>query len=108
MVRMQEIEESLNIIEQAVETIPEGKIRSKVPKTVKPPEGVAAVSVEASRGDLCVILVSKGDKKPYRAKFRVPSFSNLSIFPKLARKELIADTLAILGSFDLVIPEIDR
>ncbi len=108
LVRMQEIEESLKIIEQAIENIPEGKIRNKVPKTIKAPEGIAAVSVESSRGNLCVILVSKGDKKPYRAKFRVPSFSNLSIFPKLARKELIADTLAILGSFDLVIPEIDR
>lgn len=108
LVRMKEIEQSLNIIEQAVETIPEGKIKSKVPKIVKPPEGVSVASVESSRGNLSVFLVSKGDKKPYRAKFRVPSFSNLSIFPKLARKELIADTLAILGSFDLVIPEIDR
>ncbi len=108
LVRMREIEESLKIIEQAVENIPEGKIKSKVPKTIKPPEGIAAVSVETSRGNLCVILVSTGDKKPHRAKFRVPSFSNLSIFPKLARKELLADTLAILGSFDLVVPEIDR
>ena len=108
LVRMQEIEESLKIIEQAVKSIPKGEIRAKVPKIIRPPEGMVAASVESSRGNLCIILISTGDKKPYRTKYRVPSFSNLSIFPRLARKELIADCLAILGSFDLVVPEIDR
>ena len=107
-VRMQEIEQSLNIIEQAVTTIPDGPIKSKVPKIIKAPEGEVAMAVETPRGELVVYIVSRGGKTPYRVKFRVPSFSNLSIFQKLARGKLLQDVLGILGSLDLVIPEIDR
>jgi NADH-quinone oxidoreductase subunit D len=107
-VRMEEIVQSLNIIEQAINTIEEGPVRSKVPKILKPPEGEVAMAVETPRGQLVIHIVSDGTKKPYRVKFRVPSFANLSIFAKLARGQLLADALAILGSMDLVIPEIDR
>lgn len=107
-VRLQEFEESLRIIEQAVNDIPDGPVRSKVPKIIKPPKGEIAVAVESPRGELVIYLVSDGTKKPYRVKFRVPSFSNLSVFAKLAKGQLLADALAILGSLDLVIPEIDR
>ena len=107
-VRLQEIEESLNIIEQAIAGIPEGPIRSKVPKLIKPPEGEASMSVETPRGELMIYAVSDGSKIPFRVKYRVPSFSNLSIFPKMAKGQLLADALAILGSLDLVIPEVDR
>ena len=107
-VRLQEFEESLKIIEQAVASIPDGPIRSKVPKIIKPPKGEITMAVESPRGELVIYLVSDGSKKPYRVKFRVPSFSNLSVFSKLAQGQLLADALAILGSLDLVIPEIDR
>ncbi|HEB70512.1 MAG TPA: NADH-quinone oxidoreductase subunit D, partial [Desulfobulbus sp.] len=60
------------------------------------------------RGELMIYLVSDGTKVPYRVKFRVPSFANLSIFSHLARGQLLADVLAILGSLDMVIPEVDR
>ncbi len=66
------------------------------------------MAVESPRGELVIYLVSDGSKKPYRVKFRTPSFSNLSVFAKLAQGQLLADALAILGSIDLVIPEIDR
>jgi NADH-quinone oxidoreductase subunit D len=108
LVRMQEFEQSTNIIEQAVQSIPDGSVRSKVPKIIKPPEGEVSMAVETPRGELVVHIVSDGSKQPYRVKFRVPSFSNLSIFSELASKRLLADALAILGSLDLVIPEIDR
>ncbi len=107
-VRMMEIEQSLNIVEQAIGSITEGPVRSKVPKLIKPPEGEVAMAVETPRGQLVIYIVSDGTKKPYRVKYRVPSFANLSIFAKLARGQLLADALAILGSMDMVIPEVDR
>ncbi|WP_457573809.1 NADH-quinone oxidoreductase subunit D [Desulfolithobacter sp.] len=107
-VRMAEMEQSLAIIEQAVHTIPDGPFRSKVPKQIKPPKGEVAMAVETPRGELVIYIVSDGTRKPYRVKFRVPSFANLSIFAKLARGQLLADALAILGSLDMVIPEVDR
>lgn len=108
LVRMQEFEQSVKIIDQATRSIPDGPVRSKVPKIIKPPEGEVSMAVETPRGELVVHIVSDGSKQPYRVKFRVPSFSNLSIFSELAGKRLLADALAILGSLDLVVPEIDR
>lgn len=108
LVRLQEIEESLNIIEQTIAAMPQGAVQSKVPKNIKPPEGEAAMSVETPRGELMIYLISDGSKVPYRVKFRVPSFANLSIFSHLAKGQLLADALAILGSLDMVIPEVDR
>jgi len=107
-VRMAEIEQSLTIIEQAIGSIPEGPVRSKVPKLIKAPEGEVVVAVETPRGQLVIYIVSEGGKKPYRVKYRVPSFANLSIFAKMAKGQLLADALAILGSLDMVIPEVDR
>ena len=108
MVRLREIEQSLNIIQQCLSNISDGPVRSKVPKIIKPPEGEASMAVETPRGELMIHLISDGSKVPYRVKFRVPSFSNLSVFPRLAKGQLLADALAILGSLDLVIPEVDR
>ncbi len=108
LVRLHEIDESLKMIDQILAKIPEGPIQSKVPKIIKPPEGEASMAVETPRGELMIHAVSNGTKIPYRVKYRVPSFANLSIFSKMARGQLLADALAILGSLDLVIPEIDR
>jgi NADH-quinone oxidoreductase subunit D len=108
LVRLAEIDESLKMIDQILADIPEGSVQSKVPKIIKPPEGAASMAVETPRGELMIHAVSDGTKVPYRVKYRVPSFANLSIFSKMARGQLLADALAILGSLDLVIPEIDR
>ena len=107
-VRMEEIEQSLRIIEQALDLIPEGPIRSKVPKVLKLPPGDTCFAVEAARGRFMVRLVSDGKDMPYRVKLRTPSFSNLSLFEEASRGMMLADALAFLGSLDLVIPDIDR
>ncbi len=108
-VRMAEMENSLKIIEQALDLLPDGPVLAdKLPKKLKPPKGDLYHTVETPRGELGVYIVSDETEVPYRMKWRVPSFSNLMIFPELARGVLLADAVAALGSLDLVIPEIDR
>ncbi len=110
MVRMEEIEQSLNIVEQALEQLPEGEhIIKKSPKpTWKAPAGEAYFSAESARGKVGIHIVSDGSKIPYRIKLRAPGFSNLSLFAECAKGTMLADAVAILGSLDMVIPEIDR
>ncbi|EHJ49438.1 NADH dehydrogenase (quinone) [Solidesulfovibrio carbinoliphilus subsp. oakridgensis] len=108
MVRMDELTTSCDIIDQAVQGLPEGPIQAKVGKTVKPPKGEACYAVEGARGKILVHVRSDGGPKPYRVKLRAPGFSNLSLFSELSRGTLLADAVSILGSLDLVIPEIDR
>lgn len=109
MVRYREMEQSLRIIEQAVDRIPSGPIMAeKVPKRIKPAPGEVYTAVETARGEFGIFLVSQGDTNPYRLKLRVPSFGNLSILPEIAVDTLVADLVAILGSIDVVVPEIDR
>lgn len=109
LVRMQEIEQSLRIIEQALDRLPDGPIQSPgVPRMLKPPAGDYAFAVEAARGRFLVRTVSNGTNTPYRMRLRSPSFSNLSLFEEASRGMMLADALAFLGSLDLVIPEIDR
>ncbi len=108
-IRLREVETSLQIIEQALAKIPEGPFMTpKVPKKLKPRKGDIYHTVETPRGELGIYIVSDETDRPYRLKLRVPSFSNLMVFPELAKGNLIADAVAILGSLDLVIPEIDR
>jgi NADH-quinone oxidoreductase subunit D len=110
LLRLEEIRQSLRIIEQALDGIPPGPILS--PKAPKPawqlPAGEAVFAVEGARGKIIIHLFSDGGKNPYRLKLRAPGFSNLSLFAEAAEGVLLADALAILGSLDLVIPEVDR
>ena len=109
LVRILEMEQSLRIIEQALNQLPNGPIMAdKVPKRLKPAAGEVYQAVESARGEFGCYIVSQGDLKPYRIKLRVPSFGNLSILPEVAVDTLVADLVAILGSVDVVIPEIDR
>jgi NADH-quinone oxidoreductase subunit D len=109
IVRLAEMEQSLRIIEQACNKLPDGPVMAeKVPKRIKPPEGEVYQAVETARGEFGMYIVSQGDVKPYRIKLRTPSFANMSIFPEMARDNLVADLVANLGSIDVVIPEIDR
>ena len=108
-VRMVEMEQSLRIIEQALDRMPEGPcLASGIPLWVQPPEGEYHFSYETPRGHLGIYFVSDGSRIPYRMKWRTPSFSNLSVTPAILPNTLIADAIAILGSIDVVIPEIDR
>jgi NADH-quinone oxidoreductase subunit D len=109
LVRMEEMEQSLRIIEQALDKLPAGPIMAeKVPKRIKPAAGEVYAAVETGRGALGIYVVSQGDVKPYRIKLRVPSYANLSVLPEIAKDTLVPDLVAILGSVDVVIPEIDR
>lgn len=108
MVRVLEMEQSLRIIEQALDKLPDGPFLAKVPKKVKIPAGTYSSSVETGRGELSYHLVSDGTDIPYRLKVRTPSYCNLSILRELCSGMLLADLVAVIGSLDLVIPEIDR
>ncbi|MEF2145165.1 MAG: NADH-quinone oxidoreductase subunit D [Desulfovibrionaceae bacterium] len=112
LVRMEEMEQSCRIIEQALEQLPstEGGFLAKgAPKpTAKMPAGEAYYAVEGARGKVGVYVVSDGSKVPYRVKLRAPGYSNLSCFSEATKGMLLADAVAVLGSLDLIIPEIDR
>jgi NADH-quinone oxidoreductase subunit D len=108
MVRVWEMEESCKIIEQALESMPEGDITEAIPKRVRPPKGEIYTRVENPRGELGFYVISDGTPNPFRVKTRGPSFVNLSVIDEISRGQLVADVVAILGSIDIVLGEIDR
>lgn len=108
LVRMEEMAQSLKILEQAVQRFPEGPHRSKAPANIKLPVGTYYSQVETARGLLGVYLVSKGGPKPHRVKYRSPSFSNLHALNHMASGHKIADLVPIIATLDVVIPDIDR
>jgi NADH-quinone oxidoreductase subunit D len=108
LARIEEMRESMNILEQLIDNIPEGPYAVKMKPIIKLPEGEYYQRVETARGELGVYVISDGNKNPYRVKFRSPNFVNLSVLDHLARETKIADLVAIGGSLDLVIPDIDR
>jgi len=108
-VRVQEMYESLHIIEQALERIPPGNVTSSLGRRlIRPPKGDVYVRAENPRGEIGVYLVSDGTDKPYRVKVRPPSFCNLSAIQHLLRDSWVADAVIILGSLDIVLGEVDR
>lgn len=108
MVRMDEITESLHILEQLVDNIPAGEYAVKTKPIIKLPEGQYYKSVEAARGEFGVFIESHGDKNPYRVKFRSPGLTLVSVVDLLASHNKIADLIAIGASLDYVVPDIDR
>lgn len=106
--RLDEIEESLKIIEQLIDNIPEGEFQAKTKAIIKLPEGEYYQRVEAGRGEFGVYIQSSGDKTPYRLKFRSPSMAAVSVMPLICKDEKISDFIGIGGSMDYVIPDIDR
>jgi NADH-quinone oxidoreductase subunit D len=108
MVRMKEMRQSLSIVEQLIDNIPEGDFQAKTKAVLKLPKGEFYSRVETARGEFGVYIVSEGGTTPYRIKFRSPGFSNLSALDHMARGGKIGDLVAIMGSIDLVIPDIDR
>jgi NADH:ubiquinone oxidoreductase subunit D len=133
LVRIQEMRESLKIIEQALNKLPMGPVRSDNRKFVPPPRSELGVSMEAlihhfklwtegfpapnadvyqavesPRGELGVLLAGDGSAKPRRVHWRTPSFDNLSVLPKIVKGHLVADLIAILASVDIVLGDIDR
>lgn len=107
-VRMDEIRQSARIVSQCLERLPRGRFKTVLPNRVWIEPGEVYSRIENSRGDMGTYLVSDGSEKPYRCKFRTPSFSNLAVLPHLLKGALVADLIAIGASLDFVLPEIDR
>jgi NADH-quinone oxidoreductase subunit D len=108
MVRIEEMRQSIRIIRQAVGKIPEGPIMGKVPKIMKPPVGEVYHSIEAPKGELGYYVVSDGSTQPYRVRVRPPSLINLQSLDRMCRGHLVADVVAIIGTIDIVLGEVDR
>jgi NADH-quinone oxidoreductase subunit D len=133
MVRIQEMRQANEIIRQALDRLPKGEVNSADPRVVYPPkwkvqesiealihhfhiasegfpvpEGEVYASIESPKGELGFYLISDGTNKPWRFRIRPPSFLNLSALPSMAEGRLIADVVAIIGSIDIVLAEVDR
>jgi NADH-quinone oxidoreductase subunit D len=109
-VRVEECKESAKILRQALEKIdehPEDDILGKLPKKMKP-EGEAYARVESARGDMGCYVIGKGGEEPYRARFRTGSFTAMAIIEAKSPGLFLADLVALIASFDVVAPEIDR
>ncbi len=106
--RIDEMWESMRIIEELIDNIPEGEYKMPTKVVIKLPKGEYYQKVETARGEFGVYIISEGQKNPYRLKFRSPGFSNLSALDHMARGSKIADLVAIMSTLDLVIPDIDR
>ena len=107
-VRLTEIRQSASIIQQAVDGIPSGPLQAKVPKVIKVPQGQTYVRAENPKGEMGYYLVSDGGSGPYRLKIRSASFSNISILPWILEGILIPDIIAVMGSLDFVLGDVDR
>jgi len=108
MIRIEEMRQSVSILQQARETIPEGNIRAKLPKVLRPPRGEAYARIEGPKGEIGFYVVSDGSPNPYRYNVRAPSFVNLTCLSQTVVGHKLADAVAILGSFDIVMGEVDR
>ena len=111
-VRVQEMKQSVRIIEQALEQLPDGPVLTEKglgsKKRLKLPAGTQYYAVESARGAYGILLVSEGATEPWRAKFRTPSYPNLAVLEDVLPGHMMADVVTILGSVDIIIPEIDR
>jgi len=108
-VRMREIEESVKILRQALKGLPkEGDVHQAIPKKIRPPKGSIYKRPESPRGDLAFYITRDGKPKPYRLKMRSPAFTSLSVLNKISKGWMLSDVIAILGSLDIVLGEIDR
>ena len=108
-VRLEEMRQSLRIIEQALDQMPkEGPVKAKLPATLKVPKGRYLSRAETARGEIAFFLVGDDKPKPYRLKIRSPCFSNLAALPDLAKHWRMADIVVIMSTLDIVVPDIDR
>ncbi|MEW6733291.1 MAG: NADH-quinone oxidoreductase subunit D [Acidobacteriota bacterium] len=109
LVRMEEMRQSRNIIMQALKKLPDGPaMAQKVPKVIKPPAGEYYHAIEAPKGELGIYLVTDGSPQPARLRIRPPSFINLQALRQMSIGHLVADVVAIIGTLDIVLGEIDR
>jgi NADH-quinone oxidoreductase subunit D len=107
-VRMQEITESIRLCRVAIDTLPGGSISARTPIALRPPRGETYFAIESSKGELGVYFISDGSEYPWRAKLRSPSLVNLQMLPELLRGYKMSDVVAIIGSIDFVMGDVDR
>jgi len=107
-VRIEEMRQSLRILEQAMKDLPKGEVRSDVPHLIRPPAGEAYGHIEAPRGDLGFYLVSDNSIAPYRFHVRAPTLINLTALRDMMRGWKVADLVIIFGSIDICLAEVDR
>ena len=108
LVRMEEFRQSVRICRQAVSRIPTGPVMAKVPKIIKPPAGEVYHSIESPKGELGYLVASDGSTQPYRVRVRPPSFINLQALDRMVKGHLVAAVVAIIGTIDIVLGEVDR
>jgi NADH-quinone oxidoreductase subunit D len=108
LVRLEEMRQSRRIVDQALENLPDGPVNAKLPKIVKPPVGDYYHSIEGPKGEIGCYLVSDGSAQPWRVRVRPPSFINLQALRQMCVGHLVADVVAIIGTLDIVLGEIDR
>jgi len=108
LLRVAEMRESVKILKQALRDIPPGEFRGKIPKVFRPARNEAYVRTEGPKGELGYYLISDGAMEPYRFRVRAPSFINLNVLRELTIGHKVADAVVILGSFDIVMGEVDR
>ncbi len=106
--RIEELRQSNRIVAQAIEKIPDGPIKAKVGKIIKPPAGDVYHSIEAPKGELGYYVVSDQTTQPYRVRVRPPSFVNLQALRQMVKGHMVADVVAVIGTLDIVLGEIDR
>ncbi|NNL68802.1 MAG: NADH-quinone oxidoreductase subunit D [Acidimicrobiia bacterium] len=107
-VRVEEVRQAARIVTQAIDDIPSGPLQAKVPRVIKVPKGETYVRAENPKGEMGYYLISEGGRIPYRLKIRTPSFSNLSILPWALKGLIVPDIIALLGSLDFVLGDVDR
>jgi NADH-quinone oxidoreductase subunit D len=107
-VRLEEVRQAARIVGQAIDDIPSGPLQAKVPRVIKVPKGETYVRAENPKGEMGYYLVSDGGRIPYRLKIRSASFSNLSILPWALKGLIVPDIIALLGSLDFVLGDVDR
>jgi len=100
---MEEMRQSVRIVQQCLARLPEGPVMAKVPKVIKPPKGEIYFSVEGPKGELGYYVVSDGGANPYRLHVRPSCFINLQALPEMVRGQLVADLIAVIGTLDIVL-----
>jgi NADH-quinone oxidoreductase subunit D len=108
LVRQEEMLQSTRILEQCLDQLPGGEVNVKVPRKLKPEPSEVYVRVESPRGELGCYLISDGSDHPYRLHMRTPSFYNLQAYPEMCKTAWVADLVAILGSVDIMLGDVDR
>ena len=108
LVRIDEMRESVKIVRQVIDRIPDGPVMAKVPRVFKPPAGECYFRAESPRGETGFYLISDGGTNAYRLKIRTGSYMAMNIFEKISKGVMISDIVALIGSFDIILPETDR